>query len=44
MSASAEIRRKNGLVLSGVTAEADLGKFAYRPGHVMKDLGAILGE
>jgi NagD protein len=32
------------LVLSGVTAEADLKRFAYRPHHVLKNVGAILGS
>jgi NagD protein len=31
------------LVLSGVTAEADIGRFAYHPGHVLKNVGAIAG-
>jgi NagD protein len=31
------------LVLSGVTAEADMGRFAYHPGHVLKNVGAIAG-
>jgi NagD protein len=31
------------LVLSGVTAESDLRRFAYRPGHVLKNVGAIAG-
>ena len=30
------------LVLSGVTAETDLQKFAYRPHHVLPGLGAII--
>lgn len=30
------------LVLTGVTAEADLKRFAYRPHHVLKDLTALL--
>jgi 5'-nucleotidase len=29
------------LVLSGVTAESDLKRFAYRPGHVIKNVGMI---
>ncbi len=29
------------LVLSGVTAESDLRRFAYRPGHVLPNVGAI---
>jgi len=31
------------LVLTGVTAESDLKRFAYRPGHVLKNVGAIVG-
>ncbi|HEX2971365.1 MAG TPA: HAD-IIA family hydrolase [Tepidisphaeraceae bacterium] len=31
------------LVLSGVTAEADLRRFAYRPHHILQNVGAILG-
>ena len=31
------------LVLTGVTAEADLKRFAYRPGHVLKNVGEIVG-
>jgi NagD protein len=31
------------LVMSGVTSEADLGRFAYRPGHVLANVGAIAG-
>jgi len=31
------------LVLTGVTAEADLKRFAYRPDHVLPDVGAIAG-
>lgn len=30
------------LVLSGVTAETDLKRFAYRPGHVIKNVGVIV--
>jgi NagD protein len=30
------------LVLSGVTAESDLRRFAYRPHHVLKNIGAIV--
>jgi len=30
------------LVLSGVTAESDLKRFAYRPGHVIKNVGVIV--
>jgi len=30
------------LVLSGVTAEADLKRFAYRPHHVLVNVGAII--
>jgi len=30
------------LVLSGVTAQDDLRKFAYRPGHVLPGVGAIV--
>lgn len=30
------------LVLSGVTAESDLPRFAYRPHHVIRDVGALL--
>jgi len=29
------------LVLSGVTAEADMRRFAYRPGHVLPNVGSI---
>jgi NagD protein len=29
------------LVLTGVTAENDLIRFAYRPGHILKDVGEI---
>lgn len=29
------------LVLTGVTAETDLKRFAYRPGHVIKNVGVI---
>jgi NagD protein len=29
------------LVLTGVTAESDLKRFAYRPGHVIKNVGVI---
>jgi len=29
------------LVLTGVTAESDLKRFAYRPGHVIKNIGVI---
>ncbi len=32
------------LVLSGVTAEADLKRFAYRPGHILKTVGEIAGK
>jgi NagD protein len=32
------------LVLSGVTAEVDLKLFAYRPDHILKNVGAIVGE
>ena len=31
------------LVLTGVTTETDLRRFAYRPHHVVKDVGAIAG-
>jgi NagD protein len=31
------------LVLSGVTTETDLRRFAYRPGHVLPNVGAIAG-
>ncbi len=31
------------LVLSGVTSEADLKQFAYRPDHVLPGVGAIVG-
>ena len=31
------------LVLSGVTTEADLNRFAYRPHHVLSGVGAIVG-
>lgn len=31
------------LVLTGVTAEADLRRFAYRPGHILKNVGEIAG-
>ena len=31
------------LVLTGVTAEADLQKFAYRPDHILPNVGAIAG-
>jgi NagD protein len=30
------------LVLTGVTAEADLQKFAYQPHYVLENVGAIL--
>ncbi|OPZ94958.1 MAG: Ribonucleotide monophosphatase NagD [Planctomycetes bacterium ADurb.Bin412] len=30
------------LVLSGVTAREDLGKYAYRPHHVLPEVGAIV--
>ena len=30
------------LVLTGVTSESDLKRFAYRPGHVLKNVGAIV--
>jgi hypothetical protein len=32
------------LVLSGVTSKADLRRFAYRPGHVLPVVGAIVGD
>ena len=31
------------LVLTGVTAEADLKRFAYRPHHILPNVGHIAG-
>jgi hypothetical protein len=35
---------ETGLVLSGVTSESDLKRFACRPHHVLRNLGAILSS
>ena len=31
------------LVLSGVTAESDLNRFAYRPDHILPGVGSVAG-